>query len=48
MGFPKKIKKTIPLIEQKILLPRRHEIANMISDDGTYLPKSLFVLESFL
>ncbi len=41
MGFPKQIKKTIPLIDKKILLPRRHEIANMISDDGTYLPKSL-------
>ena len=41
MGFPKQIKKTIPLIDKKILLPRRHEIANMISEDGTYLPKSL-------
>ncbi len=41
MGFPKQIKKTIPLIEKKILTPRRHEIADMISDDGTYLPKSL-------
>ena len=41
MGFPKQIKKTIPLINKKILTPRRHEIAEMISDDGTYLPKSL-------
>lgn len=41
MGLPKQIKKTIPLIEKKILTPRRHEIADMISDDGTYLPKSL-------
>ena len=41
MGLPKQIKKSIPLIEKKILTPRRHEIANMISDDGTYLPKSL-------
>ena len=41
MGFPKQIKKTITLIDKKTLLPRRHEIANMISEDGTYLPKSL-------
>ena len=41
MGLPKKIKKNIDLIEKKILLPRRHEIADMISEDGTYLPKSL-------
>ncbi|NBU82592.1 MAG: hypothetical protein EBS55_13190, partial [Flavobacteriaceae bacterium] len=41
MGFPKKIKKYLPLIEQKTLLARRHEMADMISEDGTYLPKSL-------
>ena len=41
MALPKKIKKDINLIESKTLLPRRHEIANMISQDGTYLPKSL-------
>jgi hypothetical protein len=41
MGLPKKIKKDIPLIPKKTLLPRRHEIADMISEDGTYLPKSL-------
>ncbi len=41
MPLPKKIKKDINLIEKKTLLPRRHEIANMISQDGTYLPKSL-------
>jgi hypothetical protein len=41
MGLPKKIKKNIDLIEKKTLLPRRHEIADMISQDGTYLPKSL-------
>jgi hypothetical protein len=41
MGLPKKIKKNIDLIDKKTLLPRRHEIADMISQDGTYLPKSL-------
>jgi len=41
MGLPKKIKKDIPLTRSKTLLPRRHELADMISDDGTYLPKSI-------
>ena len=41
MGLPKKIKKDISLIPKKTLLHRRHEIADMISEDGTYLPKSL-------
>jgi hypothetical protein len=41
MGLPKKIKKNIDLIDKKTLLPRRHEIADMISQDGTFLPKSL-------
>jgi hypothetical protein len=41
MPLPKKIKKDISLIEKKTLLPRRHEIADMISQNGTYLPKSL-------
>jgi hypothetical protein len=41
MPLPKKVKKNIDLIESKTLLPRRHEIADMISKDGTYLPKSL-------
>ena len=41
MPLPKKIKKHLPLTESKTLLPRRHEIADMISKDGTYLPKSL-------
>ena len=40
MGLPKKIKKDLSLIPKKTLLPRRHEIADMISEDGTYLPKS--------
>ena len=41
MGLTKKIKKDLSLIPKKTLLPRRHEIADMISEDGTYLPKSL-------
>ena len=41
MGLPKKIKKDLSLTPKKTLLPRRHEIADMISEDGTYLPKSL-------
>ena len=41
MGLPKKIKKDIDLIDKKTLLPRRHEMADMISKDGTFLPKSL-------
>jgi hypothetical protein len=41
MALPKKIKKHLPLTKSKTLLPRRHEIADMISEDGTYLPKSL-------
>jgi hypothetical protein len=41
MPLPNKIKKYLPLTESKTLLPRRHEIADMISKDGTYLPKSL-------
>lgn len=41
MPFPKKIKKHLPLTQSKTLLPRREEIADMISNDGTYLPKSL-------
>ena len=40
MPLPKKIKKDISLIERKTLLPRRHEIADMFSQKGTYLPKS--------
>jgi hypothetical protein len=41
MGLPKKIKKDIPLTREKTLLPRRHELADMIAEDGTYLPKSI-------
>jgi hypothetical protein len=42
MGLPKKsVKPFIPLNYPKTLLPRREEIKDMITKDGTYLPKSL-------
>ena len=41
MALPKKIKKHIPLTESKTLLARRYELAEKISKDGTFLPKSL-------
>ena len=42
MAIPKKsIKPSIPLNYPKTLLPRREEIKDMITKDGTYLPKSL-------
>jgi hypothetical protein len=43
MALPKKhpIKPSIPLTYPKTLLPRREEIKDMITKDGTYLPKSL-------
>jgi hypothetical protein len=41
MGLPKKIKKDIPLTRSKTLFPRREELADMIAEDGTYLPKSI-------
>ena len=41
MGFPKKIKKHIPLIEDKTLYPRREELLSMINKHGTNLPKSI-------
>jgi hypothetical protein len=41
MALPKKIKKYIPLTESKTLLSRRHELADKIAKDGTFLPKSL-------
>ena len=41
MGLPKKIKKHIPLTEQKTLYPRREELLEKINRDGTYLPKSI-------
>lgn len=41
MPLPRKIKKHIPLTESKTLLDRRYELAEKISKDGTFLPKSL-------
>jgi len=43
MALPKShpIKPSIPLNYPKPLLPRREEIKDMITKDGTYLPKSL-------
>jgi hypothetical protein len=43
MSIPKKgpVKPTLPLNYSKTLLPRREQIKDMITKDGTYLPKSL-------
>lgn len=41
MPLPKKIKKYLPLTEEKTLLARRYELVDKINKDGTYLPKSL-------
>ena len=42
MAIPKKsVKPTLPLNHPKTLLPRREQIKDMITKDGTYLPKSL-------
>lgn len=43
MALPKShpVKPTIPLTYPKTLLPRREQIKDMITKDGTYLPKSL-------
>jgi hypothetical protein len=41
MGFPKKIKKHIPLNYPKTLFPRREELLDKINQDGTFLPKSI-------
>ena len=41
MGFPKKIKKNIPLNYPKTLFPRREELLEKINQDGTFLPKSI-------
>ena len=42
MSIPKKsVKPSIPLNYPKTLLPRREQIKDMITKDGTYLPKSL-------
>jgi hypothetical protein len=41
MGFPKKIKKNLPLTTSKTLYPRREELLQKINQDGTFLPKSI-------
>jgi hypothetical protein len=41
MALPKQVKPTLPLQYPKTLLPRREQIKDMITKDGTYLPKSL-------
>lgn len=42
MALPKqKVKPYLPIKYPKTLLARRHQMADMISNDGTYLPKSL-------
>lgn len=41
MGVPKKIKKHIPLIEERTLYPRREELVDKINHKGTFLPKSI-------
>lgn len=41
MGFPKKIKKHLPLNYPKTLFPRREELLDKINQDGTFLPKSI-------
>jgi hypothetical protein len=43
MALPKShpVKPSIPLTYSKTLLPRREQIKDMITKDGTYLPKSL-------
>jgi hypothetical protein len=41
MGFPKQIKKTLPLVPKKTLYARREQLLEYINKDGTYLPKSV-------
>ena len=41
MGFPKQIKKSLPLVPQKTLYARREQLKDYINKDGTYLPKSV-------
>ena len=41
MALPKKIKKHIPLTDEKSLYPRREELVDKINRDGTYLPNSI-------
>lgn len=41
MGYPKQIKKTLPLSPVKTLFERREQLLEYINKDGTYLPKSV-------
>jgi hypothetical protein len=41
MALPKKIKKHLPLIPQKVGVERRQEMLGDITNDGTYLPKGV-------
>jgi len=41
MGFPKQIKKSLPLVPKKELSARREQLLDYIKKDGTYLPKSV-------
>lgn len=41
MGYPKQIKKSLPLQNQRTLYARRQQLVEYINKDGTYLPKSV-------
>jgi len=41
MALPKKVKKYLPLIPEKVGRERRQEMLDYITDDGTYLPKGV-------
>jgi hypothetical protein len=41
MGFPKQVKKYLPLIPEKVGRERRQQMLDDITDNGTYLPKGV-------
>jgi hypothetical protein len=41
MALPKKIKKYLPLVPEKVGKERREELLDLITKDGTYLPKGV-------
>ena len=41
MALPKKIKKHLPLIPEKVGRERRQQMLDDITDDGTFLPKGV-------
>ena len=41
MGLPKKIKKYLPLVPEKVGFQRREQLLEYIQEDGTYLPKGV-------